>query len=81
MVEAYIVREAPRLAPADVRDFLVAFEQMETKPEEATVNAALFHLSDNLHETQPRDLAQLLNVRPLHPYAPAACFQGCPGGI
>jgi hypothetical protein len=62
-VERYVVENAHRLTPKDVKDFLVAFTAMESPPGAQMVNAAILQLPKNFAETLPKDLATLISVR------------------
>jgi hypothetical protein len=62
-VERYVVENAHRLTPKDVKDFLVAFTAMEAPPDAAMVNASILQLPKNFSEALPKDLATLITVR------------------
>lgn len=62
-VERYVVGNAHRLTPKDVKDFLVAFTAMEAPPDAEMVNASILQLPKNFQDTLPKDLATLITVR------------------
>lgn len=62
-VEKYVMANAPRLTPKDVKDFIVAFSAMEAPPSPDMVNAAILRLPVHFKDTLPKDLALLITVR------------------
>lgn len=62
-VETYVMTNAPRLTPKDVKDFIVAFSAMEAPPSPEMVNSAILQLPGHFKDTLPKDLALLITVR------------------